>query len=50
MRDDFPGPLRERDQDVKRAAAERYRLVSLLDQPRGRKQAERAERKYVLGP
>src|SRR5271170_5790123 len=29
--DDFPGPLRERDQDVERAGAERYRLVSPLE-------------------
>jgi hypothetical protein len=47
--DDFPGPLHECDQDVERAAAERYRIVTLLEQPLGRKQAERAKRKHVLG-
>jgi hypothetical protein len=31
------------------AAAERYRLVGLLEQPLGRKQAERAKRKHVFG-
>jgi hypothetical protein len=39
--DDFPGPLHECDQDVERAAAERYRIVTLLEQPLGRKQTER---------
>ena len=48
MGDNFPGPLRECDQDIERAAAERYRLVSLLEQPLGRKQAEGAKRKHVL--
>jgi hypothetical protein len=47
--DDFPGALRKCDQDVERAAAERYRLVSLLEQPLGRKLAEQAKRKHVPG-
>jgi len=47
--DDFPGPLRECDQDVERAATERYRLVDLLEQPLGHKQAEWAKRYCVSG-
>ena len=49
MSDNFPGPLRECDQDVERAATERYRLVSLLEQPLGHEQAEWAKRYYVSG-
>ena len=30
MSNNFPGPLRECDQDVERAAAERYRIVTFL--------------------
>src|SRR5580692_9930374 len=45
--DDFPGPLHECDQDVERAATERYRLVDLLEQPLGHKQPEWAERYCV---
>jgi hypothetical protein len=41
--DDFAGSLRECDQKVERAVAERYRLVSLLEQPLGGKQAERVD-------
>jgi hypothetical protein len=44
-----PALLRERDQDVERATAKRYRLVSLLEQPLGREQAERAKRYCVSG-
>jgi hypothetical protein len=46
--DDFSGPLHKCDQYVERSAAEWHRLVSLLDQPGGRKQAEWTERKHVL--
>jgi hypothetical protein len=45
--DDFSGPFREHNQDVECAVAEWYRLVSLLEQPLGSKQAERTERKHV---
>ena len=33
----------------KRTAAKRYRVASLLDQPLGREQTERAKRKRFLG-
>jgi hypothetical protein len=48
VRNNFSSPVCECDQDIEHPAAERYRFVSPLEQPLGRKQAERAKGKYVL--
>jgi hypothetical protein len=46
--DDFPRMLDQGDQHIERAAAKTNRLVTLRQQPLGRKQAVRAERDSTL--
>ncbi len=47
MGDNLAGPLCQSDKDVERAATKQYPLLSLLEQPLGRKQTERAKRKHL---